>query len=140
MGAQNGKDLLIKVDLTGDGQFETLAGLRATRISFNAETVDVTSLESQGGWRELLAGAGVKSAAISGSGVFKDAGTDERARQIFFDGETPAFQIIIPDFGTIEGLFQVASIEYAGAHDGEATYEVSLASAGVLTFVAAPVA
>ena len=140
MGAQNGKDLLLKVDMTGDGQFETIAGLRATRISFNAEQVDVTSLESQGGWRELLAGAGVKSAAISGSGVFKDAGTDERARQIFFDGETPEFQVIIPDFGTIEGRFQVSSIEYAGSHNGEATYEVSLSSASALQFTAQPVA
>ncbi|SFK66631.1 phage major tail protein, TP901-1 family [Shimia haliotis] len=137
MGAQNGKDLLIKVDLTGDGQFETVAGLRATRISFNAESVDVTSLESQGGWRELLSGAGVKSAAISGSGVFKDANTDERARQIFFDGETPGFQVIIPDFGTVEGPFQISAIEYAGNHNGEATYELSMASAGALDFVAA---
>ncbi|NVK85476.1 MAG: phage major tail protein, TP901-1 family, partial [Cytophagia bacterium] len=133
------KDLLIKVDLTGDGQFETMAGLRATRVSFNAESVDVTTLESQGGWRELLAGAGVKSASISGSGVFKDAGTDERARQIFFDGETPDFQVIIPDFGTVAGPFQVTSIEYAGSHNGEATYEVSLASAGALQFVPVPV-
>ena len=140
MAAQNGKDLLIKVDLTGDGQFETMAGLRATRVSFNAEQVDVTTLESQGGWRELLAGAGVKSASISGSGVFKDAGTVERARQIFFDGETPDFQVIIPDFGTVEGAFQVTSIEYAGSHNGEATYEVSLASAGTLQFTAVPVA
>ncbi|MCP4208321.1 MAG: phage major tail protein, TP901-1 family [Shimia sp.] len=136
MGAQNGKDLLIKVDLTGDGQFETVAGLRATRISFNAESVDVTSLESQGGWRELLAGAGVKSAGISGSGVFKDSNTDERARQIFFDGETPDFQVIIPDFGIVEGAFQITSIEYAGSHNGEATYEMAMASAGALTFTA----
>lgn len=136
MGAQNGKDLLVKVDMNGSGLFETIAGLRATRVSFNAESVDVTSLESQGGWRELLAGAGVKSAAISGSGVFKDEGTDERARQLFFDGETPAFQVIIPDFGTIEGPFQVTAIEYAGSHNGEATYELSLASAGALTFTA----
>ncbi len=136
MAAQNGKDLLIKVDMTGDGQFETVAGLRATRISFNAESVDVTSLESQGGWRELLGGAGVKSAAISGSGVFKDAATDERARQIFFDGETPDFQVIIPDFGIVEGPFQITSIEYAGSHNGEATYEMALASAGALTFTA----
>ncbi|SDY08416.1 phage major tail protein, TP901-1 family [Citreimonas salinaria] len=139
MGAQNGKDLLVKVDLTGSGQFETMAGLRATRVSFNAEQVDVTTLESQGGWRELLAGAGVKSANISGSGVFKDAGTDERARQIFFDGETPDFQVIIPDFGTVQGAFQVTAIEYAGSHNGEATYEVSLASAGALQFTAQPV-
>jgi TP901-1 family phage major tail protein len=137
MGAQNGKDLLVKVDMTGDGQFQTIAGLRATRISFNAESVDVTSLESAGGWRELLSGAGVKSAVISGAGVFKDADTDERARQLFFDGETPDFQIIIPAFGTVEGPFQVTAIEYAGNHDGEATYELALASAGALTFLAA---
>ncbi|PKP71614.1 MAG: phage major tail protein, TP901-1 family [Alphaproteobacteria bacterium HGW-Alphaproteobacteria-4] len=136
MAAQNGKDLLVKLDLTGSGQFETIAGLRATRISFNAETVDVTSLESQGGWRELLAGAGVKSAAISGSGVFKDAATDERARQIFFDGEVPEFQVIIPAFGIVQGPFMITSVEYAGSHNGEATYEVSMASAGVLSFTA----
>ena len=136
MGAQNGKDLLIKVDMTSDGQFETIAGLRATRVSFNAESVDVTSLDSQGGWRELLSGAGVRSANISGSGVFKDESTDERARQIFFDGETPDFQIIIPDFGIVEGPFQVTALEYSGSHNGEATYEVSLASAGALSFTA----
>jgi len=137
MVAQNGKDLLIKIDMTGAGLFETVAGLRATRISFNTETVDVTSLESTGGWRELLSGGGVKTAAISGSGVFKDATTDERARQIFFDGETPNFQVIVPDFGIMEGPFQISSIEYAGSHNGEATYELSLASAGELTFTAA---
>ena len=137
MVAQNGKDLLIKMDMNGDGLFQTAAGLRATRISFNAETVDVTSMESAGGWRELLGGAGVKSASISGSGVFKDDATDERARQIFFDGITPDFQVIIPDFGTVQGAFQITSIEYAGSHNGEATYEMSLASAGSLTFVAA---
>ncbi|MEM9969555.1 MAG: phage major tail protein, TP901-1 family [Pseudomonadota bacterium] len=136
MAAQKGKDLLIKLDLDGAGQFETIAGLRATRISFNAESVDVTNLESAGGWRELLAGAGVKAAAISGSGVFKDDATDERARQIFFDGETPSYQVIIPDFGTVQGPFLLTSIEYAGSHDGEATYELALASAGQLTFTA----
>ncbi|WP_294623991.1 phage major tail protein, TP901-1 family [uncultured Roseovarius sp.] len=137
MAVQNGKDLLVKIDLTSDGNFQTVAGLRATRISFNAESVDVTSLESAGGWRELLSGAGVKSASISGSGIFRDEASDERARQIFFDGETPDFQVVIPDFGVVEGPFQVSAIEYAGTHDGEATYELSLASAGQLTFTAA---
>ncbi|MBL4627125.1 MAG: phage major tail protein, TP901-1 family [Roseicyclus sp.] len=136
MTAQNGKDLLVKVDMDGNGVFETMAGLRASRLSFNSESVDVTSLESTGGWRELLGGAGVKSASISGSGVFRDASTDERARDIFFEGGTPDFQVVIPDFGIVEGAFQISSIEYAGTHDGEATYEISMASAGALTFTA----
>ena len=121
MAVQSGKDLLLKVDLTGDGQFET---------------VDVTSLESAGGWRELLAGAGVRSAQVSGAGVFRDAGTDARARQVFFDGEMPEFQVIIPAFGVVEGPFQITSIEYAGSFNDEATYELTLASAGALSFTA----
>ena len=136
MAAQNGKDLLVKLDLTGGGQFTTIAGLRATRISFNAETVDVTNLDSAGRWRELLAGAGVRSAAISGSGVFRDEGTDERARAIFFAGEIGRYQVVVPDFGIVEGPFQITAIEYAGSYNGEATYELSLASAGALGFTA----
>ncbi|MBC7740232.1 MAG: phage major tail protein, TP901-1 family [Candidatus Saccharibacteria bacterium] len=136
MAVQNGKDLLIKVDLVGDGQFVTMAGLRATKIGFNAETVDVTSLDSAGGWRELLGGAGVKTASISGSGVFRDANTDERARQIFFDAEMPDFQVVIPSFGVVQGPFQITAIEYAGNYNGEATFDMSFASAGLLTFTA----
>ncbi|MEP1767673.1 MAG: phage major tail protein, TP901-1 family [Sulfitobacter sp.] len=135
MAVQAGKDLLVKVDMSTDGTFETIAGLRATRISFNAEAVDVTALDSEGGWRELLAGAGVRSASISGSGVFRDEATDERARQLLFDGLTPNFQVVIPEFGVVEGPFQVTSLEYAGQLNGEATYELSLASAGQLEFV-----
>ena len=136
MVAQNGKDLLIKLVLTGGGQFTTIAGLRATRITFNAESVDITSLESQGGWRELLGGAGVRSAAVSGSGVFVDSATDDRARQVFFAATIADFQVIIPDFGIVEGPFQITSIDYAGSYNGEATYELSLASAGALSFTA----
>ena len=136
MAVQNGKDLLIKIDLDNSGNFETFAGLRATRVNFNAESVDVTSLESSGGWRELLGGAGVKSASLSGSGVFRDGNVDQRVRQVFFDSDTPNFQVVIPDFGVVEGAFQITTLEYAGTHNGEATYDVSLASAGQLTFTA----
>ena len=136
MATQMGRDLLIKIDMTGSGGFETVAGLRASRISFNAETVDVTTLDSPGGWRELLGGAGVRSAALSGSGVFRDADTDARARGLFFDGEVPDFQVVIPDFGVIEGPFQITSLEYSGEYDGEAVYEMAMASAGALSFVA----
>lgn len=137
MPAQAGKDLLIKIDMDGLGQFQTVAGLRATRLGFNAEAVDVTALDSPGGWRELLGGAGVRSASLSGSGVFRDADTDARVRALFFAGEIPRCQVVIPSFGTIEGPFQIGSLEYAGTHDGEATFELSLASAGALAFAPA---
>ena len=68
--------------------------------------------------------------------MFRDADTDGRARQIFFDGEVPRFQVVIPDFGTVEGPFQISALEYAGSYNGEATYEMTMASAGALSFVA----
>ncbi len=135
MSAQKGKDLLLKIN-SGVG-FVTVAGLRSRRIAFNAELVDITHAESVDRWRELLAGAGVRRAALSGRGLFKDANSDALLRQAFFDGAVLNSQLVVPDFGTIEGLFQIASLEFAGEHNGEVTFELSLESAGALTFTAA---
>ncbi|PLX39060.1 MAG: phage major tail protein, TP901-1 family [Hyphomicrobiales bacterium] len=137
MSAQKGKDLLLKIDTTGSGNFTTVAGLRAKRLAFNAETVDATDSGSTGRWRELLAGAGIRRASVSGSGIFKDATSDTTARQLFFDGEIRDWQVIVPDFGTLEGPFQLTALEYAGEHNGEVTYELALESAGALGFTAA---
>jgi TP901-1 family phage major tail protein len=135
MSAQKGKDLLLKIN-SGTG-FVTVAGLRSRRIAFNAELVDITHAESVDRWRELLAGAGVRRAALSGRGLFKDASSDALLRQAFFDGAVLNSQLAVPDFGTIEGPFQIASLEFAGEHNGEVTFELSLESAGALTFTAA---
>lgn len=134
MSAQKGKDILLKLDQ--GGSFVTVAGIRTTRLTFNADTVDVTTADSAGQWRELLAGAGVRSAAVAGSGIFKDAASDEELRSVFFGATAPDFEIVIPDFGTVTGPFLVTSLEYAGDHDGEATFEIALASAGALNFAA----
>jgi TP901-1 family phage major tail protein len=136
MAAQKGRDLLLKIDTTGTGSFVTVAGLRSHTISFNAETVDVSHQESVGQWRELLAGAGLKTSAIRGSGIFKDAASDAAIRGYFFNGTIREWQVIVPDFGIVEGMFQIASLEFGGRHDGEVTFELALESAGELTFTA----
>lgn len=130
MAAQKGKDLLIKIDMDGTGSFTTFAGLRASRISFNAETVDITNISSAGGWRELLPATGIRTAAVSGSGVFLDQSTVERAQQYFFNGDIPNFEIIVPALGVFRGAFQITSLDLAGNFDGEATYEITLTSGG----------
>ncbi|MFN7011122.1 MAG: phage major tail protein, TP901-1 family [Allorhizobium sp.] len=132
MLAQKGKDLLLKVE--DDAGFVTVAGLRSKRLAFNAQTVDVTDAESAGRWRELLGGAGVQRAALSGAGLFKDQASDARVRSAFFSGAILNWQLVIPDFGTVSGPFQVTALEYAGSHDGEVTFELALESAGALTF------
>ena len=134
MGAQKGKDLLVKMN-PGSG-YVTVAGLRSRRIAFNAELVDITHAESVDRWRELLAGAGVRRASVSGRGLFKDGASDAMVRQAFFDGATPNCQIVVPDFGTIQGAFQIAALEFSGEHNGEVIFDIALESAGALTFTA----
>jgi len=137
MTAQRGKDLLLKIDSDGLGSFTTIAGLRARALSFNARTVDVTNAESAGAWRELLAGAGVKTASLSGSGIFKDETSDALIRGYFFDGTIRDWRIVVPDFGTVEGSFQITSLEYSGNHEDELRFELALESAGQLLFTGA---
>lgn len=134
MGAQKGKDLLLKIN--NGTSYVTVAGLRSRRIAFNAELVDITHAESVDRWRELLAGAGVRRASVSGRGLFKDAASDALVRQLFFDGALANCQLAVPDFGVIEGLFQIASLEFSGEHNGEVTFDLALESAGALTFSA----
>ena len=137
MSAKPGKDILLKL---GDGgapeNFVTVGGLRTKSLSLNAEAVDVTHAESEGRWRELLSGAGVRAASVSGSGVFLSDQAADEIRSVFFAGAIRRWRLVIPGFGDIEGPFQIANLDYAGDHDGEATMSLALASAGALSFTA----
>jgi len=135
MAGQKGRDVLIKIADGGTPEtFATVAGIRAKTISLNAKSVDGTSGESTDAWRELIAGAGVKSASVSGAGVFKDAGSDAAIQQAFFAQASKTFQLVIPDFGVLQGPFLIEALDYSGDHDGEAAFAITLASAGVVSF------
>ena len=133
MAAQNGRDMLVKIK-TESGDFITLAGLRTKAFRLNAQTVDITHSGSAQGWKELLPGAGVKSAEISGAGVFRDTASDALARTAFFEQSVESYQFIIPDFGIVDGPFLLTSLSYAGSYQGEANYELTLMSAGAPSF------
>lgn len=137
MTAQKGKDLLLKVDAMATGAYTTVAGIRSRKVSFNTATVDVTTSESAGQWRELLAGGGIRTASVTGSGIFRNAASDAIVRQHVFAGTVAPWQIVIPGFGTVAGAFQIQAFDLTGKHDGEVAFDITLESAGELTFTAA---
>jgi TP901-1 family phage major tail protein len=138
MAAQKGRDILLKIGDGGDPpNFISVAGLRTRTFSLRANAVDATDADSPDAWRELLAGAGVKSCAVSGGGVFRDADSDARVRTAYFTQSAEDWLLIIPDFGVLNGRFIVTGLDYLGEHDGEARFAISLASAGALSFEAA---
>ena len=133
MTAQAGKDMLLK-SVEPDNSTTTIAGLRTKRLTLNAQSVDITDADSNGRWRELLGGSGQRRASLSASGIFKDQTSDEIMRTRFFNGEIADWQLLIPDFGTLTGLWQISSLEYARTFDGEVTFDIAMESAGALAF------
>ena len=74
---------------------------------------------------------------MTGRGVFKDAASDARMRAVFFAGETPEWQLVVPGFGVMVGAFLITELTWSGDYDGEAAFSVALESAGQVTFEAA---
>lgn len=141
MAAQKGSALLLKIGADASAAaasdtYTTVGGLRSTSVTLNQESVDITNKDSSNA-RELLADAGVESVSISGSGVFTDASSEATLRTAFGGANIPNFEIIIPDLGTYQGKFHIASLEYAGEYNGEVTYSVTLESSGSVSFTAA---
>jgi len=138
MPKQAGRLVLIKVDSTGAGVFVTIGGMRTKSATINSEQVDVTDSDSVNQWRELLANAGVKSMSMSGSGVFEDGAAFGFCVTYCLAGTIREWQLIYPQLGTFEGLFQVVGLDLAGEYNAEANYSFSLESAGEIIFTPTP--
>jgi TP901-1 family phage major tail protein len=137
MAGVRGRDVMVKIGDGGEPEtFAVVAGIRSRAIVLGAGLVDATTAGSPGAWRELVAGGGTKRIEVSGSGVFKDAASDARMREAFFAGATPNLRLEVAGFGVISGAFAIAELTYGGAHDGEATFSIRLASAGAVSFEA----
>ncbi len=132
MAIEKGSAFLLKI---GDGAvppvFATVAGLRTTQLSVNAETVVVTN-QGSGGWRELLSGAGVRSVTLSGSGVFTGSAAEARVKANALSGIIDDYRVSFESGETITGRFLISRLDYAGDFNGERTYAVTLESSGAV--------
>jgi TP901-1 family phage major tail protein len=138
MPAQKGKLVLLKADLAGGSPqaYTTVAGLRTTTWTIDGEDVDVTTKDDDG-WQQRLSGAGVRSIAVSATGVFQDSAVEETVRGWAFDQTINWFQLTFENGDQLECQFQISNYQRTGDHDGAETYSLTLASHGAPTYVAA---
>jgi TP901-1 family phage major tail protein len=130
MAMEKGSAFLLKI---GDGAtppaFTTVAGLRTTQLTINAETVVVTN-QGSGGWRELLSTAGVRSVSLSGSGVFTGSAAEARIKANALAGQVDDYRVSFESGDTLTGRFLITRLDYAGDFNGERTYTLALESSG----------
>lgn len=138
MAAQKGLLFLLQM---GDGgspteAFTSIASARETSFTHNNEVVDITA-KDQNGWREILAGAGMKSVSVSISGVFKDAVVENDFRAAASAGDVVNYRVISGNGDYWMGPFIITSYERGGSYNGEETFTATLENAGAITFTAA---
>jgi|TARA_R100001463_G_scaffold47185_4_gene95989 TP901-1 family phage major tail protein len=133
MAVQKGSAVLMKIGNSASPEvFTTIGALRSTSITINSEQIDITNKDSSRN-RTLLAGAGIKSFSVSGSGIFDDSASHQSVLTAFQGATFINFQFLVPDYNTFTGAFQVTSIEYSGEYNDSAQYSLSFESAGAVT-------
>jgi TP901-1 family phage major tail protein len=133
MTAQAAKDCIIRLK-NGVGVYEAVAGMRTKTFDLNSEAVDITNSDSAGMWREILSGAGVKSATIGGGGVFVNGNAEKRMIALAMSGAVEDAQIFFPELGTFEAPFKVTAVKLGGEYNREETYEFTFESGGEVVF------
>jgi TP901-1 family phage major tail protein len=113
-------------------------------MTINGEMVDVTTKDSNplvaGGAdkaREILEGGGIRSMAISASGVFTDSALENDIRISAQKGQIREYKLVFGDGDDITGNFLITSYERAGEFNGEETYSMTLESSGQVTHTSA---
>ena len=130
MPAEKGSAFLLKVGNGGNPPvFATVAGMRTTQMSVNGEAVNVTSKDS-GGWRELLSGAGLRSVSVAASGIFTGSAAETRLKSNALAGLLDDYELSFESGERMRGRFLVTRLDYAGDHNGERNYALSLESSG----------
>jgi len=140
MTKQLGRAMLLSIDASDGLSYLPLCGLNSKSLTVNNSSIDVTTPDctTPGGvmWQAVL--DGVKSVSVSGDGIFVDEAAELQLNTVAMASPPEdEFTILVPDFGTFEGVFFVESLEYGGESTGGQTFSLSLASNGAVTFTAA---
>lgn len=136
-----GRKVRIKYDADGAGAGVAveIARMKTDSGTLNNEPIDITN-KDDAGLRTYLNDVGAKSLDLSGDGII----TDEHQTLIGLAanaGEGTAlhvFELDVAGVGTFRASFFISSFEVSGAEGSEpATYSISLASSGAITWTAA---
>lgn len=124
------------VGVSGEYGFSTIGNMTATSLTVNNEQVDVTDKGSVP-WRELKA-CGVRSMDASCSGKFSD---DYHLDQLVAAANNGTFQYMRMISGVGDSFFAsfiINKVTRDGEYNGAEQYSIDFASAGDVTYTAAP--
>lgn len=127
--------LYIKDEVTG----KVLAGQKSATLNRSAETIDATSKDSEGNWKESM--PGFKEWSIDADGAFVES--DEAyaiLEDAFINGENVKVYLEFPSGRKYTGVSTITDFPIEAPYDDIVSYSLSLQGSGALVIAEAGVA
>lgn len=132
-----GKDILLEIyDETGQ-EFLAVAGQKGLTINRTADTVEVSSKDTAGGWKGYL--AGMKEWSIDTDGLYANGESSHQSlRSAFESSNFVCLKIVNGKTGAdmFGGLAVIADYSLEAPYDDAMTYSISLSGNGALVDLA----
>lgn len=131
--ATAGKDIVLAIwDATG-ANLLAIEGQQSLTINRSADTIEVTSKDTEGGWKSSI--AGMKEWSIDNGGVYVKDGNAHKALSDAFEKSNPVC-IKVYDQKAGKGLFGglacITEYNLEALYDDAMTYSISLQGMGAL--------
>ena len=128
-----GKDILLCIWSLDGSQLLAISGQQGLTINRSADTIEITSKDTQGGWKSYL--AGMKEWSIDNDGLFVP--NDESHKilsQAFNSGDPVCIKVVDGKrkVGMFGGLAVVTDYPIEAPHDDAVTYSITLSGMGEL--------
>lgn len=131
--AMAGKDLLLAVWKADGSEILAIAGQRSLTINRNADTIEVTSKDTDGGWKSYI--SGMKEWSIDSDGVFvKNDASHDTLSAAFETGDPVCIKVYDNKnkVGMFGGLAVITEYPIEAPYDDSVTYTLTFSGNGPL--------
>ena len=135
--ALKGNEFVLSLADTYNGATYTdLAAIRATQLTLNSASVDITNKDSSG-WQELLAGGGVRSAQLTFEGIYSGGAAQDTL--ISAQQASTHWNVKLTDGNgnTYVGAAHVDTLSFTGNANVEENFNGTLTFSGEVVYTAA---
>lgn len=128
-----GKDILLSLWDNSGSTLLAIAGQQGLTINRDKDTIEVTSKDTEGGWKEFL--GGLKEWSIDNDGVYVRDHDSHKQLQALYEGDDPVLIKVTNQktksdmFG---GLAILTSYPIEAPYDDAVTYTITLQGTGAL--------
>lgn len=128
-----GKDILLEVWNKDGTELLAISGQQGLTINRSAESIEITSKDTQGGWKSKI--AGIKEWSIDNDGLYIPNDESHKLLSAAFESGSPVCLKVInkvTQAGLFGGLAVVADYPVEAPFDDAATYSITFDGVGAL--------